>query len=187
LTKIHPDDGDIVILRNVASELNFGGVSHAEENCSVFAVIESFKSYMILNLRKHRVLKCPIQVQPVTRPSSHNHSSLSSRACIYSPITHVSQFDWIREGRNGIVISNQATQHTHFLLSTHPLIHDLTHACNFGPSATKRYYCHAQHTQLSVPFVSQSKFQNNISDYDRISSFKFYHSNTEPFNTLLCN
>jgi len=79
------------------------------------------------------------------------------------------------------------TTHTHFLLSTHPLIHDLTHACNFGPSATNRYYCHAQHAQLSVPFVGHSKFQNNISDYGRISSFKFYLSNTEPFNTLLCN
>lgn len=132
------------------------------------------------------VLIRPIQVQPVTRLSTHNHSSPSRHANISAPITHVSQFGRIREWKNVTVISSEATQHTPFLPSTHPLTHDLTHACHFGPSATNRYYCHAQYTQLFVPLFSHSRFQNNISDYERIPSFKLYHSNTEPCSTLLC-
>jgi len=102
---------------------------------------------MLLKIWKHRVLICPIQAHPVTRLSTHNHSSLSSRANIYSAITHVSQFGSIRERRNGVVISSQATQHTSFLIFMHPLMLDHTHAFHFGPSATNWYYCHAQHTQ----------------------------------------
>ena len=122
----------------------------------------------------------PMQEHPVTRLSTHNHSSLSNRANNSSPITHVSQFGWIRERRNGIVISSQVTQYTPFLLFMHQLMHDFTRALHFGPSATSWYYCHAQHIQLSVPFVNHSKCQKSISDYERILSFKFYHLNTEP-------